>query len=260
MVMERPNKQKMRQQALLEAIEFCGGVAAFSQRLKINRTRVSNWRNQPEIRIPYEYVVLTEAITQVSVERLSPFTEASNKALRGLLALSSLAPTEVSLNDIIIDHHPYIRYFNPDRSIIIGTDKVLISGIEQLQSLKILKLKKAMVFVLDLKALLLGIRTLKECSFNFLISEQTLVGLRLEQLIANDFNRSKSLPYVCNQRGERYEQEIARMVGFENSMAYSQAKMIYHKGSPTLMQTVDKKQISLLDASKIVCASEKLQC
>ncbi len=69
------NKIEMRKRALLEAIRFCGGVTAFSQRLKVNRSRASNWCNRPEMEMPYQYAILTEDITQVSIERLSPYTE-----------------------------------------------------------------------------------------------------------------------------------------------------------------------------------------
>lgn len=269
MAMDRSNKQKIRQHALLEAIKFCGGVRVFSERLKINRTRVSNWCNKPEISIPYEYAVLAESMTGVSIERLSPFTESINKALRGSPGLSRLIPTLVSLDDIIIDNYPYTRYINPDRSIIIGTDKVLISGLKQLESLKISKLKKATVLVLDPSSLLLGIKTLKDFNFSFLISEQVLMGLRLEQLISNCSDSSKKSPCIlmfktkegpyrkCNEVSGRYLKEIAHMVGFENEMDYAQAKMVYFKGSPSIIQRVDQNQISLPDAAKIVCMPEK---
>lgn len=78
------DKYEIRHQALLEAIRICGGVVAFSKRIKVSRTRASNWLNQPEINIPYEYAVLTEDVTQVSLDRLSPFTETANRAIRRL--------------------------------------------------------------------------------------------------------------------------------------------------------------------------------
>ncbi len=78
------DKYAIRHQALLEAIGICGGVVAFSKRIKVSRTRASNWLNQPEINIPYEYAVLTEDVTDVSLDRLSPFTETANQAIRRL--------------------------------------------------------------------------------------------------------------------------------------------------------------------------------
>lgn len=92
----------MRKRAILEAIRFCGGVTAYSQRLKVSRTRASNWCNKPEIEIPYEYAVLTEDITQVSIERLSPDTEAANKVIRRLRINNKIPPIWVELNSIQI--------------------------------------------------------------------------------------------------------------------------------------------------------------
>ncbi len=84
------DKYEMRRQALLEAIRICGGVAAFSKRIKVSRSRASNWVNQPEINIPYQYAVLVEDMTQISLDRLSPFTETANQAIRRLRAQSNL--------------------------------------------------------------------------------------------------------------------------------------------------------------------------
>ena len=102
-------KQEIRHRALLEAIRFCGGVCAYSKQIKVTRSRASNWLNRPEINIPYEYVVLTERITQVSIERLSPFTEEANKAVRGLHSGGKMLPITVALNDIKIKPYPEVE-------------------------------------------------------------------------------------------------------------------------------------------------------
>jgi len=78
---------EIKRQAWLEAARYCGGVTALAKCLKVSRSRVSNWINQPDLKIPYEYAVLTWFITKISIDRLSPFTEAVNSALKTLNAV-----------------------------------------------------------------------------------------------------------------------------------------------------------------------------
>ena len=40
---------EIKRQAWLEAARYCGGVTALAKRLKVPRSRVSNWVNQPEL-------------------------------------------------------------------------------------------------------------------------------------------------------------------------------------------------------------------
>lgn len=70
MYLVKPNKYEIRHRALLEEVRFCGGVSGYSRMLKVSRSRASNWLNQTEIDIPYEFAILTEDITNISVERL----------------------------------------------------------------------------------------------------------------------------------------------------------------------------------------------
>jgi hypothetical protein len=78
----KADKYEIRHRALLEVIRFFGGVTACAKQLNVSRARVSKWLNQFTINIPYEYVLLMEYLTQVSIERLSPFTEKINKIVR----------------------------------------------------------------------------------------------------------------------------------------------------------------------------------
>ncbi len=98
-------KLAIKRQAWIDAARYCGGVAALARLLKVLRSRVSNWINQPELEIPDKYVVLTWEITKISIDRLSPFTEEFNKIMRRLIAdaekwrsfQESLIKQEVSL-------------------------------------------------------------------------------------------------------------------------------------------------------------------
>lgn len=262
---DKPNKYKIRQQALLEAIRFCGGVAAYSDRLKVSRTRASNWCNKPEITIPYEYVVLTEVLTRVSIERLSPFTETANKALRLLCVTNDLLPIDMPLKEIIIESLPYYKSANPQRPIVVGTDMALISGLAQVESLKIAQLKRVSVLALDLEAMLLGFRTIDSTNFRFLISEKVAIGLRLEQLIHGHLERdgklvkctcqdnNKHQPHrICDEVKDRFGDRIAHITGFGNKAEYHSARFVYLHDASKLIDFLDRQLISIFKAREIV--------
>jgi hypothetical protein len=257
----------MREKALLEAIEFCGGVSAFSNRLKISCTRASNWRNKPAMSIPYEYAVVTEAITRVCIERLSPFTDAANKAMKRVSIESNLSPVEIPLDEIIVPKESKTRRFKQDRTIIVGTDRVLISGLAQFECLKEVKLKKILVIALDLESLLLGLRSIKNTNDALLISEKISIGLRLEQLISIRHQKALTggrvkgmeLHRKCDEVETRYGEQIAHSLGLMGKNYYRLAKLVYLNGVPELVDYLDKKQISISLAAEISSMPGNLQ-
>lgn len=260
------NKIEMRKRALLEAIRFCGGVTGYSKRIKVSRTRASNWCNKPEIEIPYEYAVLTEAITQVSIERLSPNTEAANKVIRSIRANNKLTPLSVEFNSIQIGDLCYYKCVHPERSIIIGTDGVLIAGWGQLEAQKSLKQRKALVTVLDLEAIALEKRMLKEMNLDLSISEKVAIGLRLEQLIGsyqgqrNDLKGSRGIindnilenDQLCRPGDKvvRNDSLIANLVDLGSKDTYLRAKKVYLHGDIEIIQAMDNKDLPVKKAAR----------
>lgn len=255
----------MRKRALLEAIRFCGGVTGYSKRLKVSRTRASNWCNKPEIEIPYEYAVLTEALTQVSIDRLSPNTEAANKVIRGLRGNNRSVPLNVELSSIQLGDHFYPKCAYPDRQIIIGTDGFLISGISEFESKKASKQRKIQATILDLEAIALGHRSIKEMNFDLLISEKVAIGIRLEQVLGkhqgarNDIKKStESIKKIINDpelcpkwdKVERLDSYIAVLIDLKSKNTYHRAKQVCMHGNLELIHSMDQKQISIAMAAQ----------
>jgi hypothetical protein len=142
---------------------------------------------------------------------------------------------------------------------------VLISGLEQMESRKSIKLKKAKVTVLDLESLLLGINAIKDINFSFLISEQVAIGLRLEQLIHARLEKRSGLqhckcgtikhikPYrICDEVKERYADKIAHIIGLSSKSAYHLARQVYLNGDSEVINRLDQKHISIEKAAEIV--------
>ena len=260
-------KYEIRHRALLEAIRFCGGVAAYSKRIKVGRSRASNWLNQPEINIPYEYVVLTEDVTQVSIERLSPFTEAANKAIRRLSARDKLFTLDLPLDEIQLGNYCYSDYSKLKQSIIVSTDRVLISGLSELQAQKANGMKKVPVTVLDVGSLILEMRSLQTMGTDLLLSERLAIGLHLEQLLGNGqgyrsdlkkrgtdkplYNNDSQPCRICDEVPGRKDSKIAQIVGLETKDTYNRVKHVYLHGIPALLQALDEKQISIAMAAKV---------
>ena len=243
--LSKEKKQEIRHRALLEAIRFCGGVCAYSKQIKVARSRASNWLNRPEINIPYEYVVLTERITQVSIERLSPFTEEANKAIRRLYANENGVPIPVALNDIKVHASPEGDYLKLKNALIIDTDKVLICGLEKVKACKLTQMKQIDAIVFDLKSLLLGVQPIKKLDPSLLMSERIAIGLRLEELLNNSLGR------ICDEVDAENNKKIACVIGFENKEHYWLAKKIYLKGNLALLQALDENKISIIQAVEI---------
>ncbi len=267
------NKYEMRRRALLEAIRFCGGVTAYSKCLKISDTRAGNWVNRPEIEVPYEYAVLTEDITQVSIERLSPFTEAANKVIRRLRAKETPPPINVELSEIYIGEQPYQKSQDPNRPIIVGTDGVLISGLMQIEMYRAARAKKVGVMRLDLEVLLIEKRSIQEMKVDLLISERVAIGIRLEQLLGNHQGQRNDIKHrknsidasgiqpcrKCDEVKGGKGGNIAHVVGLPSRDAYYRAKLVYLSGNSELINLLDQKRISISMAAKKVISIKDFQ-
>ncbi len=258
-MLEKRNKQKIRQRALLEAIRICGGVSAYSQQIKVSRSRASNWRNRPEIEIPFEYAVLTAHMTKVSIDRLSPSTESANNVLRQLAVQYELSTLSMEVDQVVMGDHRYSEPLNLDHRILIGTDGVLISGLNQIKHFKSLGINKIPVKILDLEALFLGKVMIQKFKSELLISEEVAIGLRLESLLGNRQGQRNDLkPSALKNRtllpmwGEvkgRKDILVAKCIGYSTN-TYYRAKRVYLFGSSQLIDAVDRKEISIAEAAE----------
>jgi hypothetical protein len=269
MPLDKGNKYEIRHRALLEAVRICGGVTAYSKRINVSRSRASNWVNQAEIEIPYEFVILTEDATQVSIERLSPYTEAANKIIRRLRTKDKHSLISLELNSILIGEQHYIECVSTERPIIIGTDRVLINGLAQIEAKRLLGLRRVQVTILDLEALVLEKRSLKETSVDLLISEKIAIGLRLEQLLGNhqgkrnDIAKSQQtikknidgnpLCPIWDKVG-RVDSYISYLVGLSSKNTYHRAKQVCLQGNLELIRAMDSEKISIAMAAQKVKA------
>lgn len=174
------NDHAIRTQALLEAINLCGGEKNLGLAIKVNHSTISAWIKDPLMIIDNDIALKIEQATGVTIERLIPCKKNVNHNKKKICFMLR----EIPKNIIITINSVSLPFSQPDRFVIIGTDAVLISGLAILNAHSGNTIK---ALVLDLISLITDKRYLsKELLHNkLLISERTAIGLRLEQLINN---------------------------------------------------------------------------
>jgi hypothetical protein len=271
-VLTEIDKFEIRHRALLEVIRFFGGVADCAKALGVSRGRLSNWLNKWYLNIPYEYVLLMEYLTQVSIERLSPFTEKINKAIRRQQNKEKVF--EQSIEKITVEQPIPCSCCQQSHAILVGTDGVLIRCLSQLEAYKKVGKKRIPVTIIDVGSLLLGVRTIEGIPVQFSTSDRVAIGLRLEQLIGNrqgqrtDLNKnakihenSSELRRNCDEVIEagRTDKNVATMVNFNSRDTYRRAKRVCLQGIPELIHAMDCKKISVTHATQIAKRSKAQQ-
>lgn len=143
---------------------------------------------------------------------------------------------------------------------MIGTDRVLISGLPQLDAENSSKQRKVQVIVLDLEALILGKRSLKEMNFELLISEKIAIGIRLEELLCTRQGKKNGIkkPKLTLDRSlmddafcpiwdkeKRIDSYVAYLIGLKSKNTYHRAKQVCLYGNLELISAMDKGEISI---------------
>jgi len=130
------DKWEIQYRALNKVISICGTMVTLSTLLGLEKkkgpARIKKWRNR-YIRIPLGLAIVMEYLTGVSFELLSPFTEETNKILRKSMTADKLPIVKVPAKDITIPKN-LLSAHPRGRSIIVSTDLILISSLEELMA------------------------------------------------------------------------------------------------------------------------------
>lgn len=256
MLYNNNESNKIRKAAWLEAASFLGGEKKLGLFLGVGQSTISKWIHNPNITIPYDKALAVESITTVCIDRLLPNNPINKylykRAITNKLSTNNLS--KILINQIVINYLPYLSFKDPARNIIIDTDYTLISGLVELQAYKKAKVKKINVIILDLKALFLGKKLLKDISNKFIVTELIAIALRLEQLLRdrqgkrNDFLKSHSIN--LDQKTCKINHIIAKIFGFDIK-TYLNAKKVYLNGSKELIFALIRKQVTISRAAII---------
>ncbi len=103
---ESLNKWEMQHNALEQVILICGTTKSLSKLLGLDKkgiARIDKWlKKAKRVRIPLGYAILMEYLTGIRFERLSPFTEKTNKILREFMMSAGWSIVKVPSQDLII--------------------------------------------------------------------------------------------------------------------------------------------------------------
>jgi plasmid maintenance system antidote protein VapI len=228
----------------MEAVRLYGSEKNLALKLNITQSTISKWIKDPKITIPYELALKIEQVTGISIERLIPNQPAINAYLKER-TFTTLLLRKIATNKIITTNSVSLPFLQPNRFIIMGTDGILISG---LQILNNHSEKTIPALILDLAAILSKELSLENIIHKLSISERVAIGLRLEQLIGNRQGQKNTKNNPINQQiSGIYYQIIGRTDVFVANIiqlsknTYIRAKQVYLSYNEHLINAVDNK-------------------
>ena len=273
------NKYEIKRRALLEAIRFAGSVAKLAKHIGAQRSQVNNWLNRDDA-IPYQYAILIEEISGVSIERLAPNEVAANKVIRQLRNVTDEQIVDIAISKIQIStptqvqmHPSEAKTRELSRPIIVGSDMTLISGSDRLAAHKALGHTTVPAIIVDIEALVLGERLITEYQEPISISDQVAVAMQIENKLGNRQGRrsdlqdnkeksckpSDSLDQTSNPLRGRTDDLASKLAGFSSRESYRRAKNVVQQGTPELITAMDNKSISISLAANLATTPHEQQ-
>ncbi|MBP9728650.1 MAG: hypothetical protein KBD23_00705, partial [Gammaproteobacteria bacterium] len=230
-------------------------VANLAKQLGIDPDLIYKWRNE-DIRMPLSIAICIEDLTNIDFERLCPYAPKTNFLIKNRHKRKSLIKIEIS--SILVDANSNIRRIYSQKPMIIGGDRVLISGLYQLEVAQLKGCEQVTVLVIDLESLFLGMKAIHEFSY-LSISEKIEIGLRLERLMGHPPGESHDLKTHASLKINKNTSEpipiwgaftgrkdifIAKILGYSTN-TYYRAKQVYLHGIPELIQAMDLKKVRI---------------
>ena len=249
------DKNVMSNRSLSQAIALYKTAANLARTLGIDPELIYKWHNE-DIRIPLPMALRIEDVTNIDFERFSPHTKEANFLIKNRSHKKNLL--QIEIDAILLDATQSLRNLPSDRPVIIGEDRVLISGLHPLEAEKLKGSKHLKVLVIDLESLFLGIKSIHEFPYLY-ISEKIEIGLRLEGCIGHppgvghdlksnaalkiNKNTSETIPIWGAFTG-RKDIFIAKILGYSTN-TYYRAKQVYLHGIPELIHAMDLKKVRI---------------
>lgn len=260
------DKWEIQHRAINQVIRICGGIIQLAELLLLGpkgQSRINKWRNQC-VKIPLQFGILMEYLTQVSVRRLCPFIESKVYQLIYLWIARAVepkrAPIEVPCHNIVVQKELFFPH-PEDHPIILDSDLVLISGLELLKRHQEAQKESILAWVLDLESCWAEERAFE--GFDFAISEWAAIGFHLKQLLRTHPEHRKSLLTSkleqntlslcrnCDTTNVRADQRIAEIVRFKNKDALHRALQVCQRGVPALVEALNRRRVSLSRAAAL---------
>ena len=247
------NSRFIRTASLIEAVRLLGSEKNLGLAIKIKQPSISKLLSN-SIMLSYYAALSIEKATGINIDSLMPHEKEMNTYLKKR-EFNTLFLREIPKKEIITTNSVSLPFSQPNRFIIIGTDRVLISGQANLNSHLGNTIK---ALVLDLKSLINGTESIENILHKLLISERIAIGLRIEQLIGNRKGQ-RTTKNKINQRLKSIDYQItgrtythaAKITGFSKD-TYIRGKKVYSPENQKLINDIDNKIIAIATAAKLI--------
>ncbi len=255
-------KEKIVHQALLAGIQLYGTIENFVEAVNkfkqsqledgkmleeddiLTVSRMKNYVNRKD-GIPFDDAIAMSYVTKINLECFRP-GKSMNKLVNRLVTLDQNSPFLKIPAESILEQNPEcLREIKEDRTVIIGTDSVIIAGSERVETYIASRIKHISIACIDLESLYLGTKTIESIGCHFLKTELGAIGLRIEQLLRTG---EWCKDFIVIGRIEDY---IARILGFGSRDTYRRIKKICLQGTLELIQAVDEGHIPIKAGAEI---------
>ena len=211
----------------------------------VQESTVRNWLSQANS-FPYTCALQIEDHTHISIERLAPNEQQTNRILRRLRRHQP--SIEIHVNQLQLpDKYHVIQQASVmphlmQRAILVNLNQEVILGRRRLQHQTLNGNLLTQSRIIDLEALWLGCFSLSEYIADLWVSERVAIGMAL-------FCEYQHHPYWnAHVQSESINTRIARVTNFSNQNQYEQARLVFLKTNAHYLAKVDQNDLSIAQA------------
>jgi ParB family chromosome partitioning protein len=146
--------------------------------------------------------------------------------------------------------------------IVVTPSNELVCGERRIEAARLLGWQEIPARVMDIDAIVLGEHAENELRKDFTVSERVAVGRAVEESLGERRGRPKENVQNLAQlpAGGKTRDIAAEKSGFGNAESYRQAKAIVEKGTPELIEAVDRGYVSISAAAELSRLPRPEQC
>jgi ParB family chromosome partitioning protein len=145
--------------------------------------------------------------------------------------------------------------------IVVTPSRELVCGERRIAAARLLGWREIPARIVDIEAIIFGEQAENELRKDFTMSERVAIGASVEAALGE--RRGRPPENVQNfaqlPTGEKTRDIAAERAGFGNAETYRQAKSIIEKGTPELVEAVDRGDVSVSAAAEVARLPEQEQ-
>jgi ParB family transcriptional regulator, chromosome partitioning protein len=137
--------------------------------------------------------------------------------------------------------------------VVVTPSNELVCGERRIEAARLLGWQEIPVRVVNIEAIVFGEQAENELRKDFTMSERVAIGRAVEESLGERRGRpSEENPqHVAEYSGRETRDIAAGKSGFGNAETYRQAKAIVEKGTPELVEAVDRGDVSIRAAAEL---------